>query len=259
MAGRVFERVRSVILSGLWSLSIYNKYPDMWEIRKLFSSLDAGFGIWSNFDSGSQKVVSLFTTYSNSKSQLNTSPDIPISSKWMKILSKLQSNIDAWYHLKLMTPNYLYKKMQKNPSRIYDSILNFLTSNCHIYSTFICNSDVTRVVTFITGGTIVEFLVDIYVTTRLIFILKNANKNACIWVFKRSIRYNFKIHSNHHYVITIDAEIVHAIEGKGQKNELSVKPFKTSILSSSDQTHSQIIDNDRIVVVSMKRISFFEL
>ncbi|CAB4496063.1 unnamed protein product [Rhizophagus irregularis] len=128
-----------------------------------------------------------------------------------------------------------------------------------IYSTFICNSDVTRVVPFITGGTIVEFLVDIYVTTRLIFILKNANKNACIWVFKRSIRYNFKIHSNHHYVITIDAEIVHAIEGKGQKNELSVKTIQTSILSSSDQTHSQIIDNDRIVVVSMKRISFFEL
>ncbi|CAB4412269.1 unnamed protein product [Rhizophagus irregularis] len=119
MAGRVFERVRSVILSGLWSLSIYNKYPDMWEIRKLFSSLDAGFGIWSNFDSGSQvsihaplkcknitppnkklkKVVSLFTTYSNSKSQLNTSPDIPISSKMDENTFKLQSNIDAWYHL----------------------------------------------------------------------------------------------------------------------------------------------------------------
>ena len=62
------------------------------------------------------------------------------------------------------------------------------------------------------------------------------------------------MHSNHHYVITIDAEIVHAIEGKGQKNELSVKTIQTSILSSSDQTHSQIIDNDRLVVVSMKRI-----
>ncbi|CAB4496062.1 unnamed protein product [Rhizophagus irregularis] len=119
MAGRVFERVRSVILSGLWSLGIYNKYPDMWEIRKLFSSLDAGFGIWSNFDSGSQvsihtplkcknitppnkklkKVVSLFTTYSNSKSQLSTSPDIPISSKMDENTFKLQSNIDAWYHL----------------------------------------------------------------------------------------------------------------------------------------------------------------
>ncbi|UZO04595.1 uncharacterized protein OCT59_024971 [Rhizophagus irregularis] len=91
----------------------------MWEIRKLFSSLDAGFGIWSNFDSGSQvsihtplkcknitppnkklkKVVSLFTTYSNSKSQLSTSPDIPISSKMDENTFKLQSNIDAWYHL----------------------------------------------------------------------------------------------------------------------------------------------------------------
>ncbi|GET51819.1 hypothetical protein GLOIN_2v1765079 [Rhizophagus irregularis DAOM 181602=DAOM 197198] len=53
------------------------------------------------------------------------------------------------------------------------------------------------------------------------------------------------------YVITIDAEIVHAIEGKGQKNELLVQ---TSILSFSDQTYSQIVDNDRIIVVS-----FFEL
>ncbi|PKK59724.1 hypothetical protein RhiirC2_857222 [Rhizophagus irregularis] len=291
MAGRVFERVRSVILSGLWSLGIYNKYPDMWEIRKLFSSLDAGFGIWSNFDSGSQKllskvsihaplkcknitppnkklkkVVSLFTTYSNSKSQLSTSPDIPISSKMDENTFKLQSNIDAWYHLVHQFLNHfhililLFHPHQFSESLSSTVLAKIETNNAQLpLQEDAKKSYVTRVVPFITGGTIVEFLVDIYVTTRLIFILKNANKNACIWVFKRSIRYNFKIHSNHHYVITIDAEIVHAIEGKGQKNELSVKTIQTSILSSSDQTHSQIIDNDRIVVVSMKRISFFEL
>ncbi|PKB95970.1 hypothetical protein RhiirA5_435709 [Rhizophagus irregularis] len=69
------------------------------------------------------------------------------------------------------------------------------------------------------------------------------------------------------YVITIDAEIVHVIEGKGQQNGSSTKTVKSiqstddhisSTLSSSDQTHSQIIDNDKIIVVSMKKLSFFE-
>ncbi|CAB4389564.1 unnamed protein product [Rhizophagus irregularis] len=41
---------------------------------------------------------------------------------------KLQSNIDAWYHLKLITPNYLYKKMQKNPVNL-DFCLYFYISN----------------------------------------------------------------------------------------------------------------------------------
>ncbi|PKC62824.1 hypothetical protein RhiirA1_464606 [Rhizophagus irregularis] len=90
--------------------------------------------------------------------------------------------------------------------------------------TLICNLIVTRMAPLHSWRSVVEFLADIYVTALI------------IWLS---------------YVITIDAEIVHAIEGKGQKNELLVQ---TSILSFSDQTYSQIIDNDRIIVVS-----FFEL
>ncbi|CAB5190916.1 unnamed protein product [Rhizophagus irregularis] len=90
--------------------------------------------------------------------------------------------------------------------------------------TLICNLIVTRMAPLHSWRSVVEFLADIYVTALI------------IWLS---------------YVITIDAEIVHAIEGKGQKNELLVQ---TSILSFSDQTYSQIVDNDRIIVVS-----FFEL
>ncbi|CAB5396361.1 unnamed protein product [Rhizophagus irregularis] len=66
------------------------------------------------------------------------------------------------------------------------------------------------------------------------------------------------------YVITIDAEIVHAIESKGRPSTKTVKSIQSaddhisSILSSSDQIRSQVIDNDKIIVVSMKRLSFFE-
>jgi hypothetical protein len=143
------------------------------------------------------------------------------------------------------------------------------------------------------------------VTIRLIRILKNANKNASqltlnvrskrslftaviYWNLLRlmlsfafhfigifnvlgmmddvsSITSSSIIYISLSYVITIDAEIVHAIEGKGQQNESSTKTIKSiddhisSTLSSSDQTYSQIIDDDKIIVVSMKRLSFFEL
>lgn len=138
-------------------------------------------------------------------------------------------------------------------------------------------------------------------TTRLIFILKRANKNVSqlslkrnkISLFSAVMYWNFLrliVSFIFHilaildiffileegtslitrgivtillsYLITIDAEIVHAIEGTGRQFGLSSKftqsDHKLSNLSSNDQTYSQIIDDDRIVVVSMKRLSFLE-
>jgi hypothetical protein len=197
--------------------------------------------------------------------------------------------------------------------------------------TVICGYYYVNVIPYNTGGIATEIIIDIYVTHRLVHILKSANKNASrlspnvkgkrtlftaviYWNFLRLIIsfifhfmgiYNMladevpdstlislsmPIYILLSYVITIDAEIVRAIEGKGQqdgkgqKNEGKSKSkiVKTiqsiddhissslssndqthsqhiySSLSSSDQTNSQIIDDDKIVVVSMKRLSFFE-
>ncbi|EXX50537.1 hypothetical protein RirG_269870 [Rhizophagus irregularis DAOM 197198w] len=173
--------------------------------------------------------------------------------------------------------------------------------------TSICSYDYLNIAPYGIGGIVTDFLIDTYVTTRLILILKNANKNASqlslnirskrtlftavtYWNFLRliisfifhlfaildifylleegpSMTVKCIIYILLSYVITIDAEIVHVIEGKGQQNGSSTKTVKSiqstddhisSTLSSSDQTHSQIIDNDKIIVVSMKKLSFFE-
>jgi len=42
----------------------------------------------------------------------------------------------------------------------------------------ICNINSTNPKVFGVGGIITDFIIDIYVTIRLIYILKNANKNA---------------------------------------------------------------------------------
>ncbi|PKK71119.1 hypothetical protein RhiirC2_711382 [Rhizophagus irregularis] len=156
--------------------------------------------------------------------------------------------------------------------------------------TYICYYDFLDIAPYGTGGIVTDFIVDIYVTSRLVLILQNANKNASqlslnirskrtlftavtYWNFLRLIIslifhlnavldiFNFVqegpsmtvkclIHILLSYVITIDAEIVQAIEGKGQQNGSST--------NTDDQTHSQIIDNDKIIVVSMKELTFFE-
>ncbi|PKK74486.1 hypothetical protein RhiirC2_846829 [Rhizophagus irregularis] len=167
--------------------------------------------------------------------------------------------------------------------------------------TVICDYDTSANSLYGIGGIIVDFVIDIYVTARLIFILKRANKNASqlslkrnkISLFSAVMYWNFLrliVSFIFHilaildifyileegtslitrgivtillsYLITIDAEIVHAIEGTGRQFGLSSKftqsDHKLSNLSSNDQTYSQIIDDDRIVVVSMKRLSFLE-
>ncbi|PKY19022.1 hypothetical protein RhiirB3_431961 [Rhizophagus irregularis] len=167
--------------------------------------------------------------------------------------------------------------------------------------TVICDYDTSDNSTYGIGGITVDFAIDIFVTARLIYILKKANKNASQLSFKRNkislfsavMYWNFLrliVSFVFHilavldiffileegasliargivtillsYLITIDAEIVHAIEGTGRQNKLTSKSThsdnKSSDFSSSDQTYSQVIDNDKIVVVSMKRLSFLE-
>ncbi|CAB5380946.1 unnamed protein product [Rhizophagus irregularis] len=51
---------------------------------------------------------------------------------------------------------------------------------------------------------------------------------------------------------------VKSIVKKTVKSIQSTDDHIFSILSSSDQIRSQVIDNDKIIVVSMKRLSFFE-
>ncbi|RGB31564.1 hypothetical protein C1646_763947 [Rhizophagus diaphanus] len=170
--------------------------------------------------------------------------------------------------------------------------------------TIICSYKFIDIAPYGVGGIVTDFLIDIYVTTRLILILKNANKNASqlflnirskrtlftavmYWNFSRLI-ISFIFHLFAildifeileevpgmtvkciiyillSYLITIDAEIVHAIEGKGGLSTKTLKSIQStddhisSILSSSDQIRSQVIDNNKIIVVSMKRLSFFE-
>jgi hypothetical protein len=165
----------------------------------------------------------------------------------------------------------------------------------------------------------IEFFVDIYVSVRLIQVLRNANRNAAqissnmpnrtkrtlftavmYWNFLRlfvafvfhlapilnfitdeevqTITMQCIINILLSYVITVDAEIVKVIEGREKKNGSSAgsdKSYKSmqssrappqysSYSSKSpkypshfDETRSQIND-DKIAVVSMKRLSFFE-
>ncbi|RGB28214.1 hypothetical protein C1646_745970 [Rhizophagus diaphanus] len=163
--------------------------------------------------------------------------------------------------------------------------------------TVICDYDTSANYPYGLGGIIIDFVIDIYVTARLIFILKRANKNVSqlslkrnkISLFSAVMYWNFLrliVSLIFHllaildiffilgegtslitrgivtillsYLITIDAEIVQAIEGTGRQFGLSSSDHKPSNLSSSDQTYSQIIDDDRIVVVSMKKLSFLE-
>ncbi|PKB97224.1 hypothetical protein RhiirA5_367507, partial [Rhizophagus irregularis] len=170
------------------------------------------------------------------------------------------------------------------------------------------------------SGILVEFLIDVFVTFRLVQVLVGANKNAAqvsttnikskrslftavmYWNFLR-LFISFVFHLQAildiipaltevpsftikaiviivlSYVITVDAEIVRVIEGKDKKkgssggsagSEKSLKsihsprynsnsnvPPKYSPHDPTRSTHSQIED-DKIAVVSMKRLSFFE-
>ncbi|KAF0561128.1 hypothetical protein F8M41_025325 [Gigaspora margarita] len=189
---------------------------------------------------------------------------------------------------------------------------------------------------FIGGSVAVDFLIDIFVTVRLVQILLRANRNAAqistnithktkrslftavmYWNFLRMF-IAFLVHTEStigliisavstnpqdfeevtgditvkivlyialSYVITIDAEIVKVIEGKNLKGGSAgtEKSFKSSpspytprtprkfkdsqILSSSsdlpqysptEQGQMSQLDEDKHVVVSMKRLSFFE-
>ncbi|GBB88776.1 hypothetical protein RclHR1_15380004 [Rhizophagus clarus] len=168
----------------------------------------------------------------------------------------------------------------------------------------------------------IEIIVDIYVTTRLIQVLRNANRNAAqissnmvnkskrtlftavmYWNFLRlfvAFVFHFAPIFNYitkgedevvsntiqtviniilSYVITVDAEIVKVIEGREKKNGSSAgtadKSFKSTqstrappyspkstnvppkYSSHFNETHSQI-DEEKVAVVSMKRLSFFE-
>lgn len=171
------------------------------------------------------------------------------------------------------------------------------------------------------SGILVEFIIDLFVTFRLVQVLVGANKNAAqvsttnikskrslftavmYWNFLR-LFVSFVFHFQAildilpvfsevpsftskaiviivlSYVITVDAEIVRVIEGKDKKkgssggsagSEKSLKsihsprynsnssnvPPKYSPHDPTSSTHSQI-ENDKIAVVSMKRLSFFE-
>ncbi|PKY30291.1 hypothetical protein RhiirB3_447305 [Rhizophagus irregularis] len=182
--------------------------------------------------------------------------------------------------------------------------------------TVICDVVTPTPLPFGISGIIVEFLIDMFVTYRLVQILVSANKNASqvsttnikgkrslftaviYWNFLR-LFVSFAYHSlsildivdifpeipSHttkgivaialSYVITVDAEIVRVIEGKDKKKGSSggsagsLKSIRSPRYNSSSDlpkysqhaqthsTHSQI-ENDKIAVVSMKRLSFFE-
>ncbi len=127
----------------------------------------------------------------------------------------------------------------------------------------ICNINSTNPKVFGVGGIITDFIIDIYVTIRLIYILKNANKNAdqftsninhysqplCIGIFydyqyllsfilrvlqvaffndEQSITVKCIIYIALSYVITVDVEIVQAIKGKNQKKGSSTNPKKSN-------------------------------
>ncbi|POG68088.1 hypothetical protein GLOIN_2v1778682 [Rhizophagus irregularis DAOM 181602=DAOM 197198] len=181
----------------------------------------------------------------------------------------------------------------------------------------ICDVVTPSPLPYAVSGILVEFLIDIFVTFRLVQILVSANKNAfqlstnikskrslftavMYWNFLRLfISFIFHIQAITDivkfssevpsftvkgiitialsYVITTDAEIVRIIEGKDKKKvssggsagtEKSLKSIHSSHYNSNDlpkysshaqtsSTHSQI-ENNKIAVVSMKRLSFFE-
>ncbi|PKC55539.1 hypothetical protein RhiirA1_402811, partial [Rhizophagus irregularis] len=142
------------------------------------------------------------------------------------------------------------------------------------------------------SGIVVEFLIDIFVTFRLVQILVNANKNVAqvsinikskrsvftavmYWNFLRlfvsfvfhfmavldmiyflpeveSITIKNIVYIALSYVISADAEIVRVIEGKERSSSGSAGTEKPL-----NSTHSQI-ENDKIVVASMKKLSFNE-
>jgi len=182
----------------------------------------------------------------------------------------------------------------------------------------ICNPNEITSSIYVTAGVVIEFIVDIYVTARLVQVLRKANQNAAQlssnmgrkskrtlftavmhWNFLRlfiSVLFhalpiiNQKIDDEVlaitsvnvvniilTYVITVDAEIVRVIEGKDKKKSNSAGSEKS--MTQSPRTprtppryngnspnelpkysppHSDQIDDDNIVVVSMKRMSFFE-
>ncbi|CAG8535384.1 31867_t:CDS:2 [Gigaspora margarita] len=170
---------------------------------------------------------------------------------------------------------------------------------------------------FIVASITLDLLIDIYVTVRLVQILRKANRNAAqistnishkskrslftavmYWNFLRmflaflvhiesAIDYTIKLslYIALSYAVTIDAEIVKVIEGKNMNKDSAgtEKSFKSSpspytprsprkyqdsqILSSSsdlpqysptEQGQISQFDENKHVVVSMKRLSFFE-
>ncbi|CAB4496000.1 uncharacterized protein OCT59_026724 [Rhizophagus irregularis] len=182
----------------------------------------------------------------------------------------------------------------------------------------ICNIITPTPLPYAVGGIATEFLIDLFVTFRLVQILISANKNAAqvsttnikskrslftavmYWNFLRlfvSFIFHFQaildiaqiesevpsftakiiVTITLSYVITVDAEIVRVIEGKDKRKgssggsagtEKSLKSIHSPRYNNSDlpkysqhaqtsSTHSQI-ENDKIAVVSMKRLSFFE-
>jgi len=187
----------------------------------------------------------------------------------------------------------------------------------------ICDVNDTNPLPYGFSGVVVEFFIDVFITIRLVQILRNANRNASqvtsnikskrslftavmYWNFLRlfvafvfhftaildmftvpffdevaSITVKSIIYLTLSYVITVDAEIVRVIEGKDKKKGSSAgteKSFKSmssprtprhynghssddlprySSHTQSYSNHSQIEEN-KIAVVSMKRLSFFE-
>ncbi|CAG8637147.1 14603_t:CDS:2 [Rhizophagus irregularis] len=155
-----------------------------------------------------------------------------------------------------------------------------------------CHVDFFTPIPYGASGIVVEFLIDIFVTFRLVQILVNANKNVAqvsinikskrsvftavmYWNFLRlfvsfvfhfmavldmiyvlpeveSITIKNIIYIALSYVISADAEIVQVIEGKEGSSSGSAGTEKPL-----NSTHSQI-ENDKIVVASMKKLSFNE-
>lgn len=227
-----------------------------------------------------------------------------------------QSRIDDWVSIILFTLRAGFGVAQLAFQRPVTAYLPYADVT-------ICNPNEATSRAYIATGIALEFIVDIYVTVRLIQVLRKANQNAAQlssnmgrkskrtlftavmhWNFLRlfvSVLFHAAPMINQtfnddtvaittlsviniiiSYVITVDAEIVRVIEGKDKKkpssagSEKSMTPSprtprtpphynghspsdlpKYSPPSSSNENYNQI-DDDKIVVVSMKRLSFFE-
>ncbi|CAB5358044.1 unnamed protein product [Rhizophagus irregularis] len=68
----------------------------------------------------------------------------------------------------------------------------------------------------------------------------------------------YKIRKNRIYDSIPNSSKINFCRQFGLSSKFTQSDHKLSNLSSNDQTYSQIIDDDRIVVVSMKRLSFLE-